>query len=172
MVVLGIVLIIALFIYDPTREFIKITALIGMPALVIWAYQKRFERLSVPWILCALVLVGLAVGYGFMLQDLPDKVGWRGAQRQGDVYLSAGQYDRAISQYKEMAKYGKEAKAEGKIREALEQKKFDKRYREAKQLAAENKYAEARRLLEGIPGTAVVYPQAHKLMKEIEDRSF
>lgn len=168
--VLGIVLIIALFIYDPTREFIKLTVLIGMPALVIWGYQKRFERLSLPWVICALILVGLAVGYGFMLQDLPNKIGWRGAQRQGDMYLAAGQYDKAISQYKVMAKYGKEAKAESRIMEAVEQKNFDKRYQEARQMAADRKYNEARRLLKGIPGTAVIYPKAARLMKDIEDK--
>ena len=42
-ILLGIV---ALFFYGPTREFVKTTVLLGMPALVVWSYRRRFIRFS------------------------------------------------------------------------------------------------------------------------------
>lgn len=165
---LVILLVIAGLFFDATREFMKITVFFGMPGLVIWSYQRRYKRFSVQWVFLAVVLVGLAIGYGFLLKGLPDKIGWRGAQREGDVLLAEGQYDQAIDKYKEMAQYGKEAKMENKIQEAMKQKTYDSSYKQAKTLVDAKKYEEARRILQKIPITAVVHGQAQDLLKSIE----
>ena len=154
--------------HAPTREFVKTTVLLGMPALVVWSYQRRFIRFSWTWWISSLILLALAVGYGFMLLGMPEKLAVKSIEREAGIYLTQGQYDRAIDKYREMERYDRKDRMERKIKEAEKQKGYDASYRQALKMANEGNYVEARRLLNTIPMEAIVYPQARELLRELE----
>lgn len=156
--------------YHPTRELVKATVLIGMPALLIGSYWRRLPRYSWGWWSLLVVLGGLLVGYGFMLQGLPEKVAVKEIVQQGDVYLADGQYDKAIETYRELGRYQKQDKMERKIKEALIQKGYAADYEKALALVKEHRYNEAQRILRTIPRQAVIYSHASDLLKDIEKR--
>ncbi|MGI6549720.1 MAG: hypothetical protein ACOX4Q_06725 [Syntrophomonadales bacterium] len=168
LVVIALVGVVALFVYAPTREFVKTTVLLGMPALVVWSYQRRFIRFSWTWWISSLILLALAVGYGFMLLGMPEKLAVKSIEREAGIYLTQGQYDRAIDKYREMERYDRKDRMERKIKEAEKQKGYDASYRQALKMANEGNYVEARRLLNTIPMEAIVYPQARELLRELE----
>ncbi len=159
---------VALFIYAPTREFIKTTVLLGMPALVVWSYWRRFIRFSWTWWISSLILLALAVGYGFMITGLPEKLAVKSIEREAGIYLTQGRYDLAIEKYREMERYDRKDRMERKIEEVKIQKGYDASYRKAQKMANEGNYDEARRLLNNIPLEAIVYPQARELLRELE----
>jgi len=164
----ALIAVLAMLAFAPTREFIKTTVLLGMPALVVWSYRRRFIKYTWTWWISSLLLLVLAVGYGFMLVGLPEKVAVRNIERQAGLYLTQGQYDRAIEKYREMERYGQEARMERKIKEARRQKGFDASYRRAEELVREGNYDEAKILLNGIPPDAIVYPQVKELLRDLE----
>lgn len=166
--VIALLGVVVLFIYAPTREFIKTTVLLGMPALVVWSYRRRFIRFTWTWWVSSVILLALMVGYGFMILGLPDKLAVKSIERQAGIYMTQGQYDRAIDKYREMESYDRQARMERKIEEAVRQKGYDSSLRQAQKMASEGNYSEARRLLKNIPFEAIVYPQAMELLRELE----
>ena len=159
---------VALFVYAPTREFIKTTVLLGMPALVVWSYRRRFVKFSWTWWVSSLILLALVAGYGFMILGLPEKLAVKSIEREAGVYLTQGQYDLAIDKYREMDRYDRKARMQHKIREAQKQKGYATSYEQARRMANEGNYTEARRILSSIPLEAIVYPQARELLRELE----
>ncbi|MGE5544845.1 MAG: tetratricopeptide repeat protein [Bacillota bacterium] len=168
LVVVVLLAAVALFVYTPTREFIKTTVLLGMPALVVWSYHRRFKRFSWTWWASSLILLALIAGYVFMLLGLPEKIAVKNIEREAGIYLTQGKYDQAIEKYRELEHYDRKDRMERKIGEAEKQKGYDASYRQARKMAAEGNYTEARRLLEEIPLEAIVYPQARELLRELE----
>lgn len=168
LVAVALLLVVPAFVYTPTREFVKTTVLLGMPALVVWSYRRRFIRFSWTWWVSSLILLALAVGYGFMITGLPEKLAIKSIEREAGIYLTQGQYDRAIEKYREMERYDRQDRMERKIKEAEKQKGYDARYRQAQRMANQGNYEEARRLLSTIPMEAIVYPQARELLRELE----
>lgn len=163
--ILGFAVLVALFYFPTTREVLKITVLLGMPALVIWSYWRRLKRNSLSWWALLVVMVGLAVLYGFLMQDLPGKVAVKQISEQGGVYLSQGEYHKAIDKYRELGKYGKENKMRDKINGV-----YEAEYSKASELADKGRYGEARRLLKEIPKTAPVYPKARRLLDNLGEK--
>ena len=166
--VLGLCLFVGLLAYHPTREWVKATALLGMPALVVWGYRRRFSRFSLPWVLLSVVLVGLFVGYVFMLKGLPEKVAVKDILQKGDVLLAQREFDKAIATYQELAKYGQKAKMERKISEVKRQKEYQHQFEEAARLVEQGRYQEAKKKLMAIPPQAMVYREALKLLEKID----
>lgn len=168
LVVITLVAVVALFVYAPTREFIKTTVLLGMPALVVWAYRRRFRKFSWTWWVSSVIILALIAGYGFMLLGLPEKIAVKSIEREAGIYLTQGQYDRAIEKYREMERYDRKDRMQRKVAEAEQQKGYDSSYKLARRMAVEGKYSEARRLLKEIPLEAIVYPQARELLRDLE----
>jgi len=166
-IILGILV---LLYFDATREFIKYSVFFVMPGLVAWGYWRRFKPYTLPWIALLLVMAGLLVGWIFMMKELPMKIVTRAIVRQGDVYMVEKKYDQAIEKYRELHKYGLDSKMKRKIKEAMAQKEFDRRYRKARELAAAGKKEEALKLLRAIPRGAVVFKEAQELIGDIEGK--
>jgi tetratricopeptide (TPR) repeat protein len=166
--VIALLGVVALFIYAPTREFIKTTVLLGMPALVVWSYRRRFIRFTWTWWVSLIILLALIAGYGIMILGLPNKLAVKSIERQAGIYLAQGQYDKAINKYREMEGYDRDARMNRKIQEAVRQKGFDSSFRQAQKMAQEGNYDEALRILKKIPREAIVYPQAIQLLSELE----
>lgn len=162
--------IIALFSFNTTREYAKWTILFLMPALVVYSRQRQYTKNEWQWWGLTLIIVGLLTGYGFMLKDMPNHIIVREITRQGDMYLSGGQYDKAINKYNELYKHGEQSKAGRKIREAEVQKGFAQKYEKANKLVKQGQYAEARKILQQIPGVAVTYGKAVDLLERIEGK--
>ena len=159
---------VALFVYNPTREFVKPTVLLGMPALVVWSYRRRFIRFSWTWWTCTIVLLALIAGYVFMLLGLPERIAVKSIEREAGIYLVQGQYDRAIEKYRELERYDRKNRMERKIGEVEKQKEYHESYQQARKMVVEGNYTEARRILEEIPLDAIVYPQAQELLRDLE----
>lgn len=168
LVVLILLGIVALFFYGPTREFVKTTVLLGMPALVVWSYRRRFIRFSWTWWASTIILLALIAGYVFMLLGLPERIAVKRIEREAGIYLVQGKYDQAIEKYRELERYDREDRMKRKIAEVERQKEYEASYQQARQMVIEGNYTEARRILEEIPLDAIVYPQVQALLRDLE----
>ncbi|NLW44723.1 MAG: hypothetical protein GXY92_06020 [Syntrophomonadaceae bacterium] len=164
-ILLGIV---ALFFYGPTREFVKTTVLLGMPALVVWSYRRRFIRFSWTWWVSTIILLTLIAGYVFMLLGLPERIAVKSIEREAGIYLVQGKYDQAIEKYRELERYDRKDRMERKIAEVERQKAYHAAYQQARQMVIDGNYTEARRILGEIPFDAIVYPQVQELLRDLE----
>lgn len=168
LVVIALLAAVALFVNASTRELVKTTVLLGMPALVVWSYRRQFKRFSWTWWVSSIILLALIAGYGFMLMGLPEKIAVKQIEREAGIYLTQGRYDQAIEKYRELERYDRKDRMERKISEAKKQKGYDAAYTQAREMVIEGNYTDARRLLKEIPMEAIVYPQARELLQELE----
>lgn len=160
--------VVALFAYTPTRFFIKLTVVFGIPFILLFGWWRRLRRFSIGWILVGLALGGLLGLYGVQVYAFPERLKVKEITREGDVLLAQGKYDQAINKYREMEKLDAD-KAEKKVAVAREQKKFYNTYREARELAERGDKERAVKLLGTIPPTAHVHSEAQRLLSRIEE---
>lgn len=155
----------------PTREFLKITVLIGAPAMVAWGYWRNYRPYTAPWILLLILLLGLLAGYGYMMTRLPERIVVKTIQQQGDVLLTQGKYDQAIDRYRQLGSHGEKDVMDRKIRLVQLQKQFELNYAHAVRLYDSGQQKAAVRELRKIPRTAVVYSKAQKTLTQWERSS-
>ncbi len=158
---------VGLFLYTPTRFFIKFTVLFGLPFLLLLAWWRRLKRFSLPWILASVGMIALLTVYGLQMAEFPQKLRVKEITMQGDVLLAQGKYDEAIAKYGEMKNIDPE-KADEKIEAVQQQKRYHEDYLRAEKLAKEGKDKEAQRILKSIPATARVYPEARDILRRLE----
>jgi hypothetical protein len=159
---------IAMLIYLPTREFLKITCMTGVPVVFLILYLGKQIRYSFTWVSAMILLLAFLGGYGYLLVNLPERVEVRRITVEGRDLVEAGKYDAAIAEYRKLEKLGKTDEMNDKIQEVEREKSAHRDVELAKQLVKVKDYQEARKLLENIPTkTPVAYRDAGKLLKSI-----
>jgi len=56
--------VLAMLFYMPTREFLKITFMLGIPFIFLLGYMMRQKKYSITWITASIVLIVILAGYG------------------------------------------------------------------------------------------------------------
>ncbi len=166
---LGIVVIaIGLLLYLPTREFLKMTFMLGIPFVLFLVLMKRNKKYSVLWFLSIVLLLMVTGLYLYSLTTLPERIETRRIVMKGEGLLADGKYDEAIANYRQLGKIGETDKMNEKIARVEAERKAEEMVEEAKQLMAAGKDKAAREVLQQVPADTRAAQQAVKLMREID----
>jgi len=154
--------------YMPTREFLKITFMLGMPFIFLLGFMVRRPRYSLVWSVCALGLVAGLGLYGYFLVHLPQRVQVREIISNGAGLVAEGHYDEAIEKYKQLENLGKPEQMKQKITEAETEKAAQEQLELARQQINAGNTAEALRIIDAIPGNTRAGREAGKLKESIK----
>lgn len=162
-----IVVFFAMILYMPTREFLKITFMAGIPFIFILAFGLKRERYSVPWMVSLLLLLVVVGGYVYMVTQLPERIERHRIIVQGGILVSEGKYDQAINEYMKLEKLGEKEEMQGRIKNAEKEKYAASILYEARKLVVEGKTKQARQKLDSIPEGTRAYQEAKEVRKVI-----
>ncbi|MGI6434403.1 MAG: hypothetical protein ACOX0F_03465 [Syntrophomonadaceae bacterium] len=156
----------AMLFYLPTREFLKATFLLGMPFILVLGYMVKKRRYSVPYMVCLVLLVFIACGYGFMLYTLPERVEARRIVMEGSALVGQGRYGEAIERYRGLEALGRTDDMQERIAHAEKEAWAAQLLSRAEALNQSGQREQALDLLEAIPNGTRASGQAKKLIKE------
>ncbi|HQA07361.1 MAG TPA: tetratricopeptide repeat protein [Syntrophomonadaceae bacterium] len=154
-------------LYMPTREFLKLTFMMGIPFILLLGFNRRQQRWGVKWCLSALLLLAVTGAYGYFLTELPERIEVRRIISEGGALVAEGHYDQAINEYRKLADLGREKKMQEKIAQAEDEKHAALSLQRGKQLLSQGNKEEALQVLESIPGDTRAGKEAIKLIAAI-----
>ncbi len=164
-----LIIVIGIMLYFvPTREFLKLTFMLGMPFVLLMGLMVKRPRYSLVWNAGALGLLGVLVLYGYYLIHLPERVQVREIISSGATLVAEGHYDAAIEKYAGLEKLGKAAQMEEKIQEAQLEKEAYLQLETARQLIEAGNKDEAKRIIEALPANTRAYHESRDLWKSLE----
>ncbi len=167
--VIFIILLAASLLYMPTREFLKITCLLGILAVFLAAFMRKQDKRSRKWMIAALGLVVLSGTYLYFLTQLPERIEVRRIMATGSALTRQGQYDRAMAEYSKLEKLGAKNKMQAKLDEVEIEKKAQRDLELAKQMVKNGDYSEARKLINTIPRQTKAAEEAARILVSISD---
>jgi len=159
-----VALVIALLAWMPTREFLKLTFMVGIPFIFIFGFMTKKERYSVPWLISLVLLVGITAGYVYLLTDLPERIETRRIISQGAALVAEGKYDQAIGEYRRLEALGRGEKMKEKIAAAEKEEAASEALNRAKALIKAGKPEQAKKILESIPADTRYGREAKELL--------
>ncbi|CFY03513.1 Uncharacterized [Syntrophomonas zehnderi OL-4] len=162
------VTVLTMLFFAPTREFLKITFIMGIPGLLFYSLMGRQTRYSPLWIICGLLVLGVLLFYGYLLLHLPERIESREIISQGGTLVAEGKYDQAIDKYKQLEKLGQKAKMEDKISQARLEKSAQQQLEQARQKLAAGDKQGAREIIEKIPPGTRAASQARELRSQLK----
>jgi hypothetical protein len=152
----------------PTREFLKLTFLLGIPFIFIMGFMVRKTRYSSGWNICAVGLLILLGVYGYNLIHLPERIQVRAIITSGAALVANGQYDEAIAKYEQLESLGKPEEMKEKIMGAQTEKDAHLQLEKARQQIDTGNIEEAREIMEELPPNTRAAQEAKQLLKSIE----
>lgn len=163
-----ILLLIAGVFYMPTREFLKITFILGIPFIFTLGFMVRQSRYSSGWIISLMLLIAIVGGYGYMLTNLPDRIETRRIISEAGALVAEGKYDQAIELYKQLEALGKTEQMQEKIELAQLEQQAAIDLNQARILIEQGKESEAIKLLKQIPKNTRSGYEANKLLRRLQ----
>ncbi len=160
---------IALVAWMPTREFLKITFMLGIPFVFVLGFMGRKERYSLPWIISLVLLLTTMAGYVFLLIGLPDRIETRRIISEGGALVAEGKYDQAINQYHQLAGLGRSEQMKEKIHLAEQERAGARLLQEARDLLKVGKREQAKKMLGTIPAGTRAARQANELHQSLDE---
>lgn len=157
----------AALLYMPTREFLKITFMMGIPFILLLGFNRRQQRWGIKWCLSALLLLAVTGAYGYLLTELPERIEVRRIVSEGGALVAEGHYDQAINEYRRLGDLGREDQMQEKIAQAEEEKQAALSLQKAKQLLEQGERGEALQVLESIPRDTRAGQEAARLIAAI-----
>ncbi len=147
----------------PAREFLKVTFIMGIPAIILLGLMSKRPRWSPGWIISCVLLLGVVGAYAYLLTGLPDRIETRRIISEGGALVAEGKYDQAIAEYRKLEKLGKEEAMQERINTARQEKLAAEKLNQAQDLLRRGERDEAIKVLDGIPGNTRAGRQAEKL---------
>jgi len=154
--------------YMPTREFLKITFILGMPFIFLLGFMIKRPRYSLVWSICALGLAVVLGLYAYSLVHLPQRVQIREIVSNGAGLVAEGHFDEAIEKYKQLEQLGKPEEMKQKILEAQTEKNAREQLELARQQINAGNKSEALKIIDAIPGNTRAGREASKLRESIK----
>jgi len=163
-----VILVGVMLYFMPTREFLKLTFLLGIPFIFIMGFMVKKPRYSLGWNVCAAGLLLLLGVYGYYLIHLPERIQVREIVTSGAALVANGQYDEAIAKFEQLESLGKPEEMKKKIMEAQTEKDAHQQLEKARQQINAGNKEEARKIIEEIPSNTRAAQEAKPLLKSIE----
>ncbi|WP_054692169.1 hypothetical protein [Syntrophomonas palmitatica] len=87
---------IGMLAWMPTREFLKITFMIGIPFVFALGFMVRRKPYSLAWIVSLFVMLAAAGLYVYLLTDLPERIETRRIITQGGTLVPKANMTRLL----------------------------------------------------------------------------
>jgi tetratricopeptide (TPR) repeat protein len=158
---------VAALLYMPTREFLKITFIMGIPFILLLGFNRRQQPWGIKWCLSAVLLFAVVAAYGYFLTELPERIEIRRIVSEGGALVAEGRYDEAINEYRKLGELGRQDKMQEKIAQAEEEKQAALNLERGKQLLSQGNKEAALQVLESIPEHTRAGHEAVKLIAAI-----
>lgn len=157
---------VAMLIYLPTREFLKVTFMLGAPFILVLGYTGRQRRHSVTWFVSLLLLVVIGGGYLYMLANLPERIEVRRIVQEGSNLVNEGQYGEAIARYEELGRLGRTEEMHERVAWASRESDGAALLQQAQNQYNQGNKAQALELLSSIPPDTRAAAEGAKLKKQ------
>jgi len=154
--------------FMPTREFLKLTFLLGIPFIFLLGFMVKKPRYSLGWNVCAAGLLVIIGVYGYYLIHLPERIQVREIVTSGAALVANGQYDEAIAKFEQLEKLGKPEEMKEKIMEAQTEKDAHLQLEKARQQIDTGNIEEGRKIILELPSNTRAAQEAKELLKSIE----
>lgn len=154
----------AMLLYMPTREFLKLTFMLGIPFIFVLVFMKKVRKFSPIWFVLLLMLIGVSTGYVYRLMDLPQHIAVRQIVIDGGTLMAAEKYDEAVAVYRQLEAYDIDEMNE-KIQKAENDKKAMEQVKKAKQFKEAGQIPEAIKALNDVPEGTRYSSEASSLKK-------
>lgn len=164
----SLIIIAALLLYLPTREFLKVTFILGIPFILFAALMKRNVRYSPLWIVSALGLLLVAGFYFYTLSYLPERIETRRIIMDGERLLAEEKYDEAEANYRKLGPMGEINKMNDKISRVESEKLGKELVGEARELMAAGDQEKARETLQKVPSDTRAAQEAVKMLRTLQ----
>lgn len=159
---------VAALFYMPTREFLKLTFMFGIPFVFVRVFMMKQKERGALWWISLIILMFVAGSYAYMLANLPERIEIRRIVSEGGALVAEGKYTEAIAEYSKLQELDREDKMKEKIALAEYEQKAALDLQTARQLLDQGYTKEARQILEDIPGNTRAGREARKLMDTID----
>lgn len=154
--------------YMPAREFLKVTFIMGIPAIILLGLMSKRVSWSPTWIISFVLLLGVAGAYVYLLTELPERIETRRIISEGGALVAEGKYDRAIAEYRKLEELGKVEAMQERIHTAQQEKAAAQKLDQARDLLRRGERQEAARVLDSIPGNTRAGRSAEKLRSSLQ----
>lgn len=163
----AIAIIIMLF-FLPTREFLKMTFILGIPFIFVLGYMIKRPRYSWSWNICAVILLAVIGIYVYGLIHLPERIEVRYIVSNGAGLVAEGKFDEAIALYERLDDLGQPDRMQKEINKAQHEKEAHLQLEQAQDLIANGKTEEARQVLDSIAADTRAGVEAQKIKKKLQ----
>lgn len=159
----------AMLLHLPTREFLKTTFMLGIPFFFILAFMRKTRRYSLPWMIAIVLAVVTVGGYIYMLTGLPQRIAAHQIVIDGTGLLTDGEYDEAEQKFGELEQYGDINTMNKKLALLEKEKEAAHLLQQAKALIKAGEEGKALALLETVPSDTRSHQEAARLIKTLEE---
>ncbi len=161
-----LLIVVTMLFYLPTREFLKVTFMLGVPFVFVLGYMVKQRRYSVPYVVSAALLLVIGAGYLYLLYSLPQRIEVRRIVMEGSELQGQGRYQEAIRRYRDLEALGKTQDMNERIAQVEKESYAAQLLQQAQQLHQDGQSQQALEVLNRItPGTRAAV-KADKLKKE------
>lgn len=165
---LGVIAVIAMLLFVPTREFLKLTFMLGIPMVLCMVLMRRQPRRNFLWAAGLLALLAVFGFYVYNLTDLPQRIAVRYVVMEGASLQANGHYDEAIAVYEELYDLGKGERAEREIAQCETEKGAQLDLERAGALLAAGEVEAARAIIEKLPPDTRSQIEGQRLLRQWE----
>ena len=165
----GLIVLVLMLFHLPTREFLKVTFMLGIPFVFALAFMKKSSKYSLGWF-ATLFLVLMVVGfYLYMLTGLPQRITLHEIEIDATVLLTEGKFDEAQEKFSEMEPYVSPETLNKKYTLVEKEKDAALKVEEAGELMEAGEKEKARQLLESVPYDSMAQREAARLLKTLRE---
>ncbi len=164
-----VAVVIAALLFMPAREFLKITFILAIPAIIIIGFMLRQKKYSFTWLFSLVLVLGIGAFYIYNLTVLPDRIEARRIISEGSALMAEGRFDEAREQFVRLEVIGREEKMKQKLEEVEQEQQARQQFDLAREWMARGENQTALEILEKIPPNTRASSEAQKLLREVRE---
>lgn len=163
----GLIVLILMLLHLPTREFLKVTFMLGIPLVFALAFMKKSSKYSLRWFTALFLVLMVVGGYLYMLTGLPERIALHQIEIDASVLLSEGNFDEAQEKLSAMEPYVSPETLNKKYSLVEKEREAALKVEEARELLEAGEREKARQLLESVPSDSMAQREAKRLLKNL-----
>ncbi|MGI6420784.1 MAG: hypothetical protein ACOX0N_00985 [Syntrophomonadaceae bacterium] len=165
----GLAVLVLMLLYLPTREFLKVTFMLGIPLVFALAFMKKSSKYSLSWFFALLLALMALGGYLYMLSGLPQRIAVHQIEMDANILMTEGRFDEAREKFSQLEPYLSPENLNVKYSQVDKEKEAALKVEEARELMEAGKKDQARQLLESVPSDSMAQREAARLLKNLRE---
>lgn len=158
----------AMLFFVPTREFLKLTFMLGIPLLLGLVLMRRQPRRNILWAVGLALSLAVFGFYLYSLTDLPQRVAVRYVVMEGASLKADGRYDEAIAVYNELYDLDRASKADREIAHCEAEKAAQQGLERVSALLEAGDAEAARAVIQDLPEGTRAQVEAQRMLRQWE----